>query len=172
MQIEFNYLNELASSLEDLYNIGIRDRNTYLSVVSNYARKDKANTIAMGCLFNKDVIDNDVNYTNSEFYRDIKGQFGLYFSKNNGNVMQQKILSSELNADYFVNPKNTSKPYITPLYSYNIYGNDIKIYTWAVPIFDNDGKNIGVVIADVTPQGISKSIEKIKPYDESKGNTF
>ncbi|MDA0028672.1 methyl-accepting chemotaxis protein [Brachyspira hyodysenteriae] len=168
MQIEFNYLNELASSLEDLYNIGIRDRNTYLSVVSNYARKDKANTIAMGCLFNKDVIDNDVNYTNSEFYRDIKGQFGLYFSKNNGNVMQQKILSSELNADYFVNPKNTSKPYITPLYSYNIYGNDIKIYTWAVPIFDNDGKNIGVVIADVTPQGISKSIEKIKPYDESK----
>lgn len=168
LKIELNYLNELASSLEDLYNIGIRDRNTYLNVVSNYVRKDEASTIAMGFLLNKDLIDNDANYTNNEFYKDINGQFGVYLSKNNGNVRQQKILSSDLNADYFVNPKNTSKTYITPLYSYNIAGNNILIYTWAVPLFDNTGKNIGVVIADVTPEGISKSIEKIKPYAESK----
>ncbi|WP_041177396.1 methyl-accepting chemotaxis protein [Brachyspira intermedia] len=168
LKIEFNYLNELASSLEDLYNIGIRDRNTYINVVSNYVRKDEASTIAMGFLLNKDLIDNDADYTNNEFYRDIKGQFGVYLSKNNGNVVQQRILSSDLNADYFVTPKSTSKPYITPLYSYNVAGNNILIYTWSIPVFDNSGKNIGVVIADVTPQSISKSIEKIKPYPESK----
>ena len=168
LKIELNYLNELASSLEDLYNIGIRDRNAYLSVVSNCVKKDEANIIAMGFLFNKDLIDNDADYTNNEFYRDIKGQFGVYISKNNGNVIQQKLAASELNADYFVNAKNTLKPYITPLYSYNVAGNNVDIYTWSVPIFDNTGKNIGVVIADVTPQSLSKSIEKIKPYAESK----
>ncbi|MEI0486266.1 methyl-accepting chemotaxis protein [Brachyspira intermedia] len=161
-------MNELASSLEDLYNIGIRDRNTYINVVSNYVRKDEASTIAMGFLLNKDLIDNDADYTNNEFYRDIKGQFGVYLSKNNGNVIQQKILASDLNADYFVISKNTLKSYITPLYSYNVAGNNILIYTWSIPVFDNSGKNIGVVIADVTPQSISKSIEKIKPYPESK----
>ncbi|CRF33925.1 methyl-accepting chemotaxis protein [Brachyspira suanatina] len=168
LKIELNYLNELASSLEDLYNIGIRDRNTYLNVVSNCVKKDEASIIAMGFLFNKDLIDNDADYTNNEFYRDIKGQFGVYLSKNNGNVIQQKFAASELNADYFVNAKTTLKPYITPLYSYNIAGNNIDIYTWSVPIFDNSGKNIGVVVADVTPQSLGKSIEKIKPYAESK----
>ena len=73
-----------------------------------------------------------------------------------------------MNADYFVISKNTLKSYITPLYSYNVAGNNILIYTWSIPVFDNSGKNIGVVIADVTPQSISKSIEKIKPYPESK----
>ena len=67
LKIEFNYLNELASSLEDLYNIGIRDRNTYINVVSNYVRKDEASTIAMGFLLNKDLIDNDADYTNNDF---------------------------------------------------------------------------------------------------------
>ena len=168
LKIELNYLNELASSLEDLYNIGVRDRNTYLSVISNYVKRDEANIIAMGCLLNKDLLDSDVNYINNEFYNDIKGQFGVYFSKNNGNVTQQKIAASELNADYFANSKSTLKPYITPLYSYNIGGYDTEIYTWSVPIFDNNGKNIGVVIADVTPQSLSQSIEKIKPYAESR----
>ena len=168
LKIELNYLNELASSLEDLYNIGIRDRNAYLSVVSNCVKKDEANIIAMGFLFNKDLIDNDADYTNNEFYRDIKGQFGAYFIKDNNTVILQGLFSSELNAEYFTIPKTTSKPYITPLYSYNVAGNNILIYTWSVPIFDNTGKNIGVVIADVTPQSLSKSIEKIKPYAESK----
>ena len=60
-------MNELASSLEDLYNIGIRDRNTYINVVSNYVRKDEVSTIAMGFLLNKDLIDNDADYTNNDF---------------------------------------------------------------------------------------------------------
>ena len=168
LKIELNYLNELASSMEDLYNIGIRDRNTYINVVSNYVRKNEASIIAMGFLLNKDLIDSDANYIDDEFYDEIKGQFGAYFIKDNNTVILQGLFSSELNAEYFTIPKTTSKPYITPLYSYNVAGNNILIYTWSVPIFDSNGKNIGVVIADVTPQSLSKSIEKIKPYDESK----
>ena len=168
LKIEYNYLNEVASSIESLYDIGIRDRKPYLDVVENHLSKDEANIVAIGFLFDKNLLDNDSNYINDDFYSDIGGQFGAYFIKNNDSTIRQKLLASDLNSDYFTVAKNTLKPYITPLYSYNVGGTQTKIYTWSIPIYDKDGKNIGIVIADVTPQSLSKSIEKIKPYAESK----
>ncbi|WP_028330527.1 methyl-accepting chemotaxis protein [Brachyspira alvinipulli] len=168
LKIEYNYLNEVASSIESLYDIGIRDRKSYLDVVENHLSKDEANIIAMGFLLNKNLLDNDANYINDDFYNDIGGQFGVYFIKNNGSAIRQKLLASDLNSDYFTVAKNTLKPYITPIYPYNVGGKQTEIYTWSVPVYDKTGKNIGIVIADVTPQSISKSIEKIKPYAESK----
>ena len=126
----------------------------------------------MGCILNKDLLDSDANYINNEFYDDIAGQYGVYFAKNNGSTFQQKILTSDLNAEYFTVSKNTSKPYITPIYMYSIGNSEIEIYTWSLPIFDNNGKNIGVVIADVSPASLADSISKIKPYNESQVIVF
>ena len=168
LKIEYVYLSELASTLEDLYSIGIRDRNTYSSVISNYVQNEDSNIVAMGCIFNKDLLDSDANYINNEFYADIAGQFGVYFAKNNGNAFQQKFVSSDLNAEYFTVSKNTSKPHITPIYLYNIGNTKTEIYTWSIPIFDSNGKNIGVVVANVSPKSLAASIAKIKPYPESQ----
>ncbi|WP_297297657.1 methyl-accepting chemotaxis protein [uncultured Brachyspira sp.] len=168
LKIEYVYLSELASTLEDLYGIGIRDRNTYSSVISNYVQNEDSNIVAMGCIFNKDLLDSDANYVNNEFYADIAGQFGVYFAKNNGNAFQQKFVASDLNAEYFTVSKNTSKPHITPIYLYNIGNTKTEIYTWSIPIFDSNGKNIGVVVADVSPESLAASIAKIKPYPESQ----
>ena len=168
LKIEYVYLSELASTLEDLYSIGIRDRNTYSSVISNYVQNEDSNIVAMGCIFNKDLLDSDANYINNEFYADITGQFGVYFAKNNGNAFQQKFVSSDLNAEYFTVSKNTSKPHITPIYLYNIGNTKTEIYTWSIPIFDSNGKNIGVVVANVSPKSLAASIAKIKPYPESQ----
>ena len=168
LKIEYVYLSELASTLEDLYSIGIRDRNTYSSVISNYVQNEDSNIVAMGCIFNKDLLDSDANYVNNEFYADIAGQFGVYFAKNNGNAFQQKFAASDLNAEYFTVSKNTSKPHITPIYLYNIGNTKTEIYTWSIPIFDSNGKNIGVVVADVSPESLAASIAKIKPYPESQ----
>ncbi|MEI0566873.1 methyl-accepting chemotaxis protein [Brachyspira pulli] len=168
LKIEYVYLSELASTLEDLYSIGIRDRNTYSSVISNYVQNEDSNIVAMGCIFNKDLLDSDANYVNNEFYADIAGQFGVYFAKNNGNAFQQKFVASDLNAEYFTVSKNTSKPHITPIYLYNIGNTKTEIYTWSIPIFDSNGKNIGVVVADVSPESLAASIAKIKPYPESQ----
>ncbi|WP_366945492.1 cache domain-containing protein [uncultured Brachyspira sp.] len=168
LKIEYNHLSEMASAIEALYDIGIKDRNTYITTISNYTKEDDANIIAMGCLFNKDLIDSDTDYANSELYNNVGGQFAVYLTKNNGNISIQKLSMSEVNADYFTTSKNTSKPYITPVYMYNLGGSQVEMYTWSIPIFDNNGKNIGVVIADVTAESLSKSIEKIKPYSESQ----
>ena len=168
LKIEYLYLSELASTLEDLYGIGIRDRNTYSSVISNYVQNEDSNIVAMGCIFNKDLLDSDANYVNNEFYADIAGQFGVYFAKNNGNAFQQKFVASDLNAEYFTVSKNTSKPHITPIYLHNIGNTKTEIYTWSIPIFDSNGKNIGVVVADVSPESLAASIAKIKPYPESQ----
>ena len=168
LKIEYVYLSELASTLEDLYSIGIRDRNTYSSVISNYVQNEDSNIVAMGCIFNKDLLDSDANYVNNEFYADIAGQFGVYFAKNNGNAFQQKFVASDLNAEYFTVSKNTSKPHITPIYLHNIGNTKTEIYTWSIPIFDSNGKNIGVVVADVSPESLAASIAKIKPYPESQ----
>ncbi len=168
LKIEYLYLSELASTLEDLYGIGIRDRNTYSSVISNYVQNEDSNIVAMGCIFNKDLLDSDANYINNEFYADIAGQFGVYFAKNNGNAFQQKFVASDLNAEYFTVSKNTSKPHITPIYLHNIGNTKTEIYTWSIPIFDSNGKNIGVVVADVSPESLAASIAKIKPYPESQ----
>ncbi|MEI0747349.1 methyl-accepting chemotaxis protein [Brachyspira pulli] len=168
LKIEYVYLSELASTLEDLYSIGIRDRNTYSSVISNYVQNEDSNIVAMGCIFNKDLLDSDANYINNEFYADIAGQFGVYFAKNNGNAFQQKFAASDLNAEYFTVSKNTSKPHITPIYLYNIGNTKTEIYTWSIPIFDSNGKNIGVVVANVSPESLAASIAKIKPYPESQ----
>ena len=168
LKIEYVYLSELASTLEDLYSIGIRDRNTYSSVISNYVQNEDSNIVAMGCIFNKDLLDSDANYINNEFYADIAGQFGVYFAKNNGNAFQQKFVASDLNAEYFTVSKNTSKPHITPIYLYNIGNTKTEIYTWSIPIFDSNGKNIGVVVANVSPESLAASIAKIKPYPESQ----
>ncbi|MEI0478732.1 methyl-accepting chemotaxis protein [Brachyspira pulli] len=168
LKIEYVYLSELASTLEDLYSIGIRDRNTYSSVISNYVQNEDSNIVAMGCIFNKDLLDSDANYINNEFYADIAGQFGVYFAKNNGNAFQQKFVASDLNAEYFTVSKNTSKPHITPIYLYNIGNTKTEIYTWSIPIFDGNGKNIGVVVANVSPESLAASIAKIKPYPESQ----
>ena len=168
LKIEYVYLSELASTLEDLYSIGIRDRNTYSSVISNYVQNEDSNIVAMGCIFNKDLLDSDANYVNNEFYADIAGQFGVYFAKNNGNAFQQKFAASDLNAEYFTVSKNTSKPHITPIYLYNIGNTKTEIYTWSIPIFDSNGKNIGVVVANVSPESLAASIAKIKPYPESQ----
>ena len=168
LKIEYLYLSELASTLEDLYGIGIRDRNTYSSVISNYVQNENSNIVAMGCIFNKDLLDSDANYVNNEFYADIAGQFGVYFAKNNGNAFQQKFVASDLNAEYFTVSKNTSKPHITPIYLHNIGNTKTEIYTWSIPIFDSNGKNIGVVVADVSPESLAASIAKIKPYPESQ----
>ncbi|MEI0489074.1 methyl-accepting chemotaxis protein [Brachyspira pulli] len=168
LKIEYVYLSELASTLEDLYGIGIRDRNTYSSVISNYVQNEDSNIVAMGCIFNKDLLDSDANYINNEFYADIAGQFGVYFAKNNGNAFQQKFAASDLNAEYFTVSKNTSKPHITPIYLYNIGNTKTEIYTWSIPIFDSNGKNIGVVVANVSPKSLAASIAKIKPYPESQ----
>ena len=168
LKIEYLYLSELASTLEDLYGIGIRDRNTYSSVISNYVQNEDSNIVAMGCIFNKDLLDSDANYINNEFYADIAGQFGVYFAKNNGNAFQQKFAASDLNAEYFTVSKNTSKPHITPIYLHNIGNTKTEIYTWSIPIFDSNGKNIGVVVADVSPESLAASIAKIKPYPESQ----
>ena len=168
LKMEYNHLSEMASAIEALYDIGIKDRNAYLTTISNYTKEDDANIIAMGCLFNKDLIDSDADYANSELYNNVGGQFAVYLTKNNGNVTIQKLSMSEVNADYFTKSKNTLKPYITPIYMFNIGNSQVEMYTWSIPIFDNNGKNIGVVIADVTAQSLSKSIEKIKPYSESQ----
>ena len=168
LKIEYVYLSELASTLEDLYSIGIRDRNTYSSVISNYVQNEDSNIVAIGCIFNKDLLDSDANYVNNEFYADIAGQFGVYFAKNNGNAFQQKFAASDLNAEYFTVSKNTSKPHITPIYLYNIGNTKTEIYTWSIPIFDSNGKNIGVVVANVSPESLAASIAKIKPYPESQ----
>ena len=75
LKIEYNYLNEVASSIESLYDIGIRDRKPYLDVVENHLSKDEANIVAIGFLFDKNLLDNDSNYINDDFYSDIGGQF-------------------------------------------------------------------------------------------------
>ena len=128
LKIEYNYLNEAASSIETLYNSGIRDRNVYLNIISDYLKREGGNTIGIGFLLNKNLLDSDASYVNNEFYDEIGGQFGAYIIKNNGTITHQGLFASDLNADYFIIPKNTLKPAITPIYSYDVGGSERDIY--------------------------------------------
>ena len=169
LKTEYNYLKTFASSVSDLYNVGIRSRDSYSELIDYYILNMPESMTGVALIFENNILDNDADYINDALYSSVKGQFGFYKSKNgSGNVATQSISDADLKADYNTVPKQTRKDYITSIYNYKVNGQDVKMYTWAIPIIDKNNNYLGVVTADVSTSDIIALMESIKPYPQSE----
>ena len=71
-----------------------------------------------------------------------------------GNGYSMEALTDYDTSEYYVGARDSGKPYITEPYSYSVGGQDMVLYSVAVPILLN-GKVAGVVGADITLQAVN-----------------
>ena len=168
-----NYLSRLSSSVSSLYDVDVLGgRATYSNVVYNFASKMPSNITGIACMMNPNTIDQDINFINDRIYSGVEGQFVLYFVNSGSGVKAQPIQKSSLGSEYMNKAYSTKKTSISPVYVFPINGKDTLVFSIAVPILSEDNAMLGLIIADITLDSISKILDTIKPYPESVAVVF
>ncbi len=165
------YLENLSSSVSSLYDANITGgRASYSNVVYNFASKMPSNITGIACLFNKNTVDEDINFINDRVYSGVEGQFVLYLVKTESTIIAQPI--QNLNSEYLNKALSTKKPTVSPVYVFPINGKDTLVFSIAVPVLNKNNSILGLIVADITLDTISRILQTIKPYPESVAVVF
>ncbi|CRF33922.1 methyl-accepting chemotaxis protein [Brachyspira suanatina] len=158
----------LKYTIENMYNSGITDRNSYEAVVKNFFSILPETVVGVMLAFEPNIVGNDAAYSN--IYPLTKGQQTYYISRTSANNIEERALSaSDINADYYKEPISKAREYLSGIYDFDLGNNDIvKMYTWAIPIMYQN-KPIGVITADIKIETLNPTMKNIQPFVNSEG---
>lgn len=107
----------------------------------------------------------DAEYVNAP-YHDETGRFVPYIYPSGGTTKVTALPEYDIPGagDYYLVPKRTRKPFVTPPYRYTIDGQQFLLATTAAPIMVN-GAFKGVVTLDLAIGGLVDMIRNITPYE-------
>ena len=164
--IKFNIEKHLYSvlglkvNIENIYNRGIRERETYKQLTSVFFNSLPDDINGLSIAFEPNALDNDADYTNTE-YKPSNGRFNYYISKNG----EAYLGIDTFNIDYYTEPKRTGSVYVSGVYNSTVNANTV-LFTLCIPITPQN-KFIGVIYVDIFVDSITALLGNIKPFAET-----
>ena len=150
----------LKVNIENIYNRGIRERNTYKQLTSVFFNSLPDDINGLSIAFEPNALDNDADYTNTE-YKPSNGRFNYYISKNG----EAYLGIDTFNVDYYTEPKRTGDVYVSGVYNSTVNA-DTVLFTLCIPITPQN-KFIGVIYVDIFVDSITALLGNIKPFAET-----
>ncbi|WP_295161732.1 methyl-accepting chemotaxis protein [uncultured Brachyspira sp.] len=161
----------LKYTLENMYNLGNRNRKYYEDAVKLFF--NILPETAVGCMiaFEPDILGNDINYIDD--YPLNKGRQTYYISRYFDNSIHERELTSEdISSEYYTEPIRKQKEHLSGVYSFNLGNNNlVKMYAWSVPIM-HQNKPIAVITAYIKIETLNETMKLIKPFQKSEGLLF
>ena len=164
--IKFNIEKHLYSvlglkvNIENIYNRGIRERETYKQLTSVFFNSLPDDINGLSIAFEPNALDNDADYTNTE-YKPSNGRFNYYISRNG----EAYLGIDTFNVDYYTEPKRTGDVYVSGVYNSTVNA-DTVLFTLCIPITPQN-KFIGVIYVDIFVDSITALLGNIKPFAET-----
>ena len=148
----------LKVNIENIYNRGIRERETYKQLTSVFFSSLPDDINGLSIAFEPNALDNDADYTNSE-YRAANGRFNYYISRNG----EAYLSIDTFNVDYYTEPKRTGDIYVSGVYNSTVNVGTV-LFTLCIPIKPNN-KFIGVIYVDIFADSVTSLIKDIAPFE-------
>ena len=148
----------LKVNIENIYNRGIRDRETYKQLTSVFFNSLPDDINGLSIAFEPNALDNDADYTNSE-YKTANGRFNYYISRNG----EAYLSIDTFNVDYYTEPKRTGDIYVSGVYNSTVNVGTV-LFTLCIPIKPNN-KFIGVIYVDIFVDSVTSLIKDIAPFE-------
>ncbi|WP_020005385.1 methyl-accepting chemotaxis protein [Brachyspira innocens] len=148
----------LKINIENIYNRGIRERETYKQLTSVFFSSLPDDINGLSIAFEPNALDNDSDYTNSE-YRAANGRFNYYISRNG----EAYLSIDTFNVDYYTEPKRTGDIYVSGVYNSTVNVGTV-LFTLCIPIKPNN-KFIGVIYVDIFVDSVTSLIKDIAPFE-------
>jgi len=169
----FYNLNVMAASVQRLLDEGIRSRGYYEEFVKSIIEEFPDYIGGSSITFEPDVFGLDSDYINTK-YRDSLGRFSAYFERGEDNSINIRPFNEEeLFGDYYTEPIKTRVKYLTDVYSFNVGGEDIFMYTWSMPLFIGN-RAVGVITIDIFVDFLERTLleSKINSFENSEYALF
>ena len=164
--IKFNIQKHLYNALglkvniENIYNRGIRDRETYKQLTSVFFKSLPSDINGLSIAFEPNALDNDADYVNTE-YSPSAGRFNYYVSRNG----EAYLATETFNIDYYTEPKRTGETYISGIYPSTVNIGKT-LFTLCIPLMPN-GKFLGVIYVDIFVDSVTSLLDNIKPFENT-----
>lgn len=164
--IKFNIQKHLYSvmglkvNIENTYNRGIRERNTYKQLTSVFFNSLPDDINGLSIAFEPNALDNDADYTNTE-YRPSNGRFNYYISRNGEAYLGIDTFS----VDYYTEPKRTGDVYVSGVYNSTV-NTDTVLFTLCIPIMPQN-KFIGVIYVDIFVDSVVALLGNINIFEDT-----
>ncbi|MEI0447061.1 methyl-accepting chemotaxis protein, partial [Brachyspira intermedia] len=164
--IKFNIQKHLYSvmglkvNIENIYNRGIRERNTYKQLTSVFFNSLPDDINGLSIAFEPNALDNDADYTNTE-YRPSNGRFNYYISRNG----EAYLGIDTFNVDYYTEPKRTGDVYVSGVYNSTV-NTDTVLFTLCIPIMPQN-KFIGVIYVDIFVDSVVALLGNINIFEDT-----
>ena len=145
---------------ENLYKDGIRDRKVYEKQTYNFFNSLSSSISALSIAFEPNIIGNDADFIALNEYGVGNGRFTYYISQNGVSYLPTNSFS----LDYYTEPRRIGDNYMTSIYESAVTKGKV-LFTWCIPVNDNNNKFIGVILADIFVDSISSILKNVKPFE-------
>jgi len=163
-----NAAKELQKTFIALRRTGVRDRAVFDAVLED-TMKTHPELAGAWSGFEPNAFDGkDAEFNGKEPHNVVTGRYVTYFY-NFGKGVQPYYLTSldslpdDPTGDYYNVPMKTGKPFVVDPVMYDIDGVNILLPSFVYPIFDGQGKTIGVVGVDTSVNDVAAEFAKLKP---------
>ena len=150
-----NRLDGAASVLQDLLDSGAVDSESFEDIISSLSESSSENISGYSILIDKNAFDNNSPK------QAING-FSIYVSKTSDGLESRSLGAAEYADKYYTEPMKTGNSYITDVFYYDTTGrgDNVLMYTSSEPLFNENGKPIGVIMVDAFTANIQNNIQK------------
>ncbi len=183
-QIGNRYANEVRGDLGDIFNILQTTRSAVIAKIKNNeatreeiasiieeVAKSRKNIYGLCILYELNKLDNkDSEHMGKPFGSTKTGRFNAYYGRYGEGVVLNPTAGDLIDENesvelYYSVPKETKKPYITPVYYFNVNGINVQMITVSVPILSEQGEFLGIVGADIAVSDLYESFSKLSYFE-------
>ena len=158
----YGALTSVAPIVENMANTSENPREDIVTVLKG-ALKGADAMVAIWTCWEPNALDGkDSQYVNAQ-YHDDTGRYVPYITHDSSGGFTVEPLTDyddPADGDYYMGAKNIGKQHITDPYPYMVGGQEILIYSIAVPVLDDSGNFIGAVGADITMAIVNEAMNE------------
>lgn len=173
VEASFLNVNVMASSVQKLLDEGVRSRAYYEEFITSILKEFPDYIGAASITFEPNVFGLDSDYRDTK-YRDALGRFSAYFERGSDNNINIRAFNEEeLAGDYYTEPIQTGVRYLTDVYTFNVGGQDVSMYTWSLPLFIGN-RTVGVITIDIFADHLKSDLlnSDILSFENSEYSLF
>ncbi|MFY8099876.1 MAG: methyl-accepting chemotaxis protein [Allorhizobium sp.] len=155
----------VRSAVEGAIKAGLVNRDQLGEIMKSSVHATPA-LVGMTLAFESDGIDGNDAGAIGHPYSDETGRFVPYFTNSADGSVGMELLDMRPEAgtgEWYDRPIAENRDLMTPPYSYAVNGQDVLMTTISV-VVRRDGKPIGIVTADMSLNGITDAMAKLKPF--------
>jgi methyl-accepting chemotaxis protein len=107
-----------------------------------------------------------------EPFGDGSGQYVTYYYNFGDGITPYHLTgldNPEVN-EYYTQPRDTNKPYVTDAITYDIQGRDVVLTSFVYPVQDPSGKFLGVLGVDLELNALSERFAQLTPFETGTVN--